>query len=139
MLLNMQVMREIGFFDEDFFLYYEDEDLCQRVFEKRQAILLAPQVTVTHLSRVSVRGNSPLRAEFYRGYHHAQSKLIFTAKHLDASRAARLRRKTLLLALAALPPRLLVPVPRYVARLLGRICGLCAFTSRHGVATSHHE
>lgn len=136
MLLNMQVMREIGFFDEEFFLYYEDEDLCQRVFARRKAILLAPQVTVTHLSRGSVRGKSPLRAEFYRGYHHAQSKLIFTAKHVNAARAAQLRRKTLLLALVALAPRLLVPVPRYVARLLGRICGLRAFSSRHRTETS---
>ena len=124
MLFNMAVMRDIGFFDEDFFLYYEDEDLCQRVFDARKAIVLAPAVTVTHLSRSSVRGNSPLRAEFYRGYHHAQSKLIFAGKHLDAARAAQLRRKTLLLACLALPPRLLVPVPRYVARLLGRIRGL---------------
>lgn len=127
MLFNMAVMREIGFFDEDFFLYYEDEDLCQRVFLRRKAMIIAPGITVTHLSRGSVRGNHPLRAEFYRGYHHAQSKLIFTGKHFGKSRAARLRRKTLALALAALLPRLLVPVPRYVARLAGRICGLWAF------------
>jgi N-acetylglucosaminyl-diphospho-decaprenol L-rhamnosyltransferase len=127
MLLNMQVMQEVGFFDEDFFLYYEDEDLCQRVFNKRKQIILAPHVTVTHLSRGSVRGNHPLRAEFYRGYHHAQSKLIFTGKHASKERAIRLRRKTLSLALAAVAPRLLVPVPRYVARLVGRICGLWAY------------
>jgi GT2 family glycosyltransferase len=127
MLMNMQVMRQIGFFDEDFFLYYEDEDLCHRVFASRKAILLAPQVTVTHLSRGSVRGNSPLRAEFYRGYHHAQSKLIFTGKHVSKMQATRLRRKTLLLAFAALLPRAIVPVPRYMARLLGRICGLYEF------------
>ncbi len=127
MLLNMEVMREVGFFDEDFFLYYEDEDLCQRAFAKRKAIIVAPHVTVKHLSRGSVRGNSPLRAEFYRGYHHAQSKLIFTGKHAGMKQAAQLRRKTLLLAIVALVPRLLVPVPRYVARLVGRICGLCQF------------
>jgi GT2 family glycosyltransferase len=127
MLLNMELMREIGFFDEDFFLYYEDEDLCQRVFAKRKAILLAPQVSVTHLSRGSVRGNSPLRAEFYRGFHHAQSKLIFTGKHVGAKQVARLRRKTLLLAFANLLPRVIVPAPRYMARLLGRIYGLWIF------------
>lgn len=127
MLFNMAVMREVGFFDEGFFLYYEDEDLCQRVFDSRKAIVVAPHVSVTHLSRSSVRGNSPLRAEFYRGYHHAQSKLIFTGKHVGARQAAGLRRKTLLLALAALAPRLLVPAPRYVARLLGRIRGLLEF------------
>lgn len=127
MLFNMDVMRGIGFFDEDFFLYYEDEDLCQRVFDSRKAIVVVPGVSVTHLSRSSVRGNSPLRAEFYRGYHHAQSKLIFAGKHVGASQAARLRRKTLLLALVALAPRLLVPAPRYVARLFGRIRGLLDF------------
>ena len=58
--------------------------MCQRVFSQRKAIVVAPQVTVTHLSRGSVRGKSPWRAEFYRGYHHAQSKLIFARKHLGA-------------------------------------------------------
>lgn len=127
MLFNMAVMRQVGFFDEDFFLYYEDEDLCQRVFNSRKSIVVVPHVSVTHLSRSSVRGNSPLRAEFYRGYHHAQSKLIYTGKHVGARQAAALRRKTLLLALAALAPRLLVPAPRYVARLFGRIRGLLDF------------
>ncbi|TCS38391.1 GT2 family glycosyltransferase [Paucimonas lemoignei] len=127
MLFNMAVMREIGFFDEGFFLYYEDEDLCQRVFDSGKAIVVVPHVSVTHLSRSSVRGKSPLRAEFYRGYHHAQSKLIFTGKHVGPRQATALGRKTLLLALAALVPRLLVPSPRYVARLLGRIRGLLEF------------
>ncbi|HVL77453.1 MAG TPA: glycosyltransferase family 2 protein [Noviherbaspirillum sp.] len=127
MLFNMEVMREVGLFDEDFFLYYEDEDLCHRVLAARRQIIVAPHVTVQHLSRGSVRGNSPLRAEFLRGFHHAQSKLIFTAKHRNAGRTARLRWKTLALALATLPPRLLVPAPRHLARLLGRIWGLCVF------------
>lgn len=127
MLFNMAVMRETGFFDENFFLYYEDEDLCQRVFDLRKAIVVAPDVAVTHLSRSSVRGNSPWRAEFWRGYHHAQSKLIFTGKHVGQRQAARLRRKTLLLAMAAFLPRLLLPAPRYVARLAGRIRGLLDF------------
>jgi hypothetical protein len=36
-----------------------------------------------------------------------------------------LRWKTLLLALLTLLPRLLLPQPRYLARLVGRIVGLC--------------
>lgn len=127
MLFNMNVMQEVGLFDEDFFLYYEDEDLCQRALARHKEIILAPHVSIQHLSRSSVRGNSPLRAEFYRGFHHAQSKLIFTAKHRNAGRTLRLRWKTLVLALATLPARLLVPAPRHLARLLGRIWGLCVF------------
>ncbi len=124
MLLNMSVMREVGFFDETFFLYYEDEDLCQRVFMKKLQIVVAPHISVTHLSRGSVKGPNPWRAEFGRGYHHAQSKLIFESKHFGAGEVAGLRWKTMALAVLNLLPRLLFPFPRYLARLLGRIAGL---------------
>lgn len=127
MLLNLAVMKDIGYFDEAFFLYYEDDDLCHRIFARGKEIVLVPQVEVAHFSRGSVRGPAPLRAEFIRGYHHAQSKLIFARKHIDASRARRLRVKTLTLALATLLPRLLLPAPRHVARLVGRICGLVQY------------
>jgi N-acetylglucosaminyl-diphospho-decaprenol L-rhamnosyltransferase len=127
MLLNMEVMRKIGFFDETFFLYYEDEDLCQRAFMAKKPIIVVPDITVTHLSRGSVRGPRRLRAEFYRGYHHVQSKLIFTGKHVNQSAANRLRWRTLMLALAALPLRILIPGPRYVARMMGRIWGLLQY------------
>ena len=125
MLLNMDVMRRIGFFDETFFLYYEDEDLCQRVFLAGQQIVVVPEVEITHLSRGSVKGPNPLKSEFIRGYHHAQSKLVFERKYFGAALAARLRCKILLLALLTLVPRLLIPQPRYLARLTGRIVGLC--------------
>ena len=125
MLLNMAVMKNIGFFDETFFLYYEDEDLCQRVFLANQQIVLVPEVQITHLSRGSVKGPNPLKSEFIRGYHHAQSKLVFERKYFSAAQAGRLRWKTLLLALLTLVPRLLLPQPRYLARLAGRIAGLC--------------
>ena len=125
MLLNMDVMRRIGFFDETFFLYYEDEDLCQRVFLAGQQIVVVPDIEITHLSRGSVKGPHPLKSEFIRGYHHAQSKLVFERKYFGAGLAARLRWKTLLLALLTLVPRLVLPQPRYLARLTGRIVGLC--------------
>ncbi|MEY4710741.1 MAG: hypothetical protein RIS88_191 [Pseudomonadota bacterium] len=124
MLLNLHLMREVGFFDETYFLYYEDEDLCQRVFLAQRDIVLLPDVSITHLSRGSVKGRSPLRSEFLRGYHHAQSKLVFERKYFGSSQARHLRWKTLALAFLTLVPRLLLPQPRYLARLVGRIAGL---------------
>ena len=123
MLLNMAVMKDIGFFDETFFLYYEDEGLCQRLFEHKKQIVLIPDVQITHLSRGSVRGPSRIKSEFTRGYHHAQSKLVFERKHFGRADASRLRWITLALALLTLIPRLLLPQPRYRARLIGRIAG----------------
>jgi GT2 family glycosyltransferase len=127
MLFNMHAMKEVGFFDEAFFLYYEDEDLCQRAFNLKKNIVVVPDVFILHLSRGSVRGNFPLRGEYLRGYHHAQSKLIYEKKHVRAGGGMRLRRLTLLLAFATMIPRLLIPQPRYLARLLGRIRGLIAY------------
>lgn len=128
MLFNMRVMKEIGFFDEEYFLYYEDDDLCQRVFLNKKQIIVAPHVKVVHLSRGSVRGKAPMRSEYIRGYFHAQSKIIYTRKYRGGSAARRLRRKTLLLAMANMIPRLLLPSPRQVARLAGRIRGLWDLT-----------
>lgn len=124
MLLNMPLMQSVGFFDESFFLYYEDEDLCQRVFLAKLDMVIVPDVEITHLSRRSVKGRHPLRSEFLRGYHHAQSKLLFKFKYVGKSSADKLRITTLALACIALIPRLLLPQPRYLARLLGRISGL---------------
>ncbi len=123
-LLNLQVMREVGFFDEDFFLYYEDDDLCERVFAQRKPILIAPHLRAIHHSRGSVKGKSPWRAEYLRGFHHAQSKILFVAKHQNFSRAQRLRWRVLILALLSFPLRCLIPQPKYLARLAGRIMGL---------------
>lgn len=123
-LLNMAVMREIGFFDEDFFLYYEDDDLCERVFARRKQIIIDPGIQVMHRSRGSVGGKSRWRPEYLRGYHHAQSKVIYAAKHQGLAVAQRLRWRVLTLAVLSLPLRCLVPQPKYVARLCGRIAGL---------------
>jgi len=124
MLLNMEVMREVGFFDEGFFLYYEDDDLCKRVFDQKRQMLVVPSVRLIHRSRGSVGGKYRWRSEYLRGYHHAQSKIRFARKYQGTEQAEKLRMRTLQLALLAMPLRVLLPVPRHLARLVGRVVGL---------------
>jgi N-acetylglucosaminyl-diphospho-decaprenol L-rhamnosyltransferase len=124
MLLRCAHFAQTGYFDENFFLYYEDDDLCLRLFQAGKPMLIAPEVRIEHRSRGSSKGGSVLRGEYWRGFHHAQSKIKFCAKHESLALARGRRRKVLLLALASLPLRLLVPVPKYLARLIGRIGGL---------------
>jgi N-acetylglucosaminyl-diphospho-decaprenol L-rhamnosyltransferase len=130
LLLRMSHFERIGFFDESFFLYYEDEDLCERVFQTQNNILLVPQAIATHAARGSVKEGFPWRAEYMRGFHHAQSKLIFEGKHRQEPRVLGLRWKVLVLALLTLPLRLLALQPKYLVRLLGRIAGLLSFRAR---------
>jgi N-acetylglucosaminyl-diphospho-decaprenol L-rhamnosyltransferase len=127
MLFRMDRFEGVGFFDEDFFLYYEDDDLCLRLFNAGRPLLLVPQVRAVHRSRSSSRGGSPVRNEYGRGFHHAQSKLTFVAKHQSPAEAARLRRLLLLTTGLALPFRTLVFVPRLVARMVGRWRGLMSW------------
>jgi N-acetylglucosaminyl-diphospho-decaprenol L-rhamnosyltransferase len=130
MLLRMALCRDTGFFDENFFLYYEDEDFCLRLFKAKRPIVLVPQVHLMHTSRGSVRGDHPLRAEYLRGYHHAQSKILFAHKHRSAQQARRLMWRTWAAACVGLPFRLMLPVPRLVARWYGRIAGSWAMRGR---------
>ena len=123
MLLRMDQFQTVGFFDEDFFLYYEDDDLCLRLFKAQKSIVVVPKVQALHRSRGSVKGRSPWRSEYIRGYHHAQSKLIFAAKH-DSFAAAKRKRRTLLWQTTlALPLRLVLLSPKLLTRMAGRWMG----------------
>lgn len=124
MLLRLSALPTREWFDTRFFLYYEDEDLCLRLWQARLPALIDPAVQVQHANRGSVRGKHPLRTEWLRGKHHAASKLLFTAKHEGEAAARRKRRVTLAAACLALPLRVLAFSPRHLARLLGRIAGV---------------
>lgn len=124
MLVHMANVSRIGHFDPLFFLYYEDEDLCLRVFKARGQILVLPDIRITHLSRGSVKGAQPWRAEYWRGYHHAQSKILFTWKHEGPEEASRLRVRVLLTSALNVLARVILLSPKHLARAWGRFQGL---------------
>lgn len=123
-LMNLRHFEGIGHFDPRFFLYYEDDDLCLRLFRSGKPMLLVPGVRVLHRSRSSSGSRRRWRTEYLRGYHHAQSKIIFQAKHGQAGNAQSLRWRTLLLAVPLVLLRVLTLSPRHTARALGRLVGL---------------
>jgi N-acetylglucosaminyl-diphospho-decaprenol L-rhamnosyltransferase len=129
MLFRMSRFESLGFFDEDFFLYYEDDDLCLRLFQAQLPMVLDPSVRALHRSRGSVKGQSPWRSEYTRGYHHAQSKLIFARKHLSLKAARHKQRRLLLETTLALPLRLLMFSPKLLTRMAGRWMGALKWNS----------
>jgi GT2 family glycosyltransferase len=48
LLLRRDCYEHLGGFDEDFFLYYEDVDLCRRAAERGWSVWYEPALTVTH-------------------------------------------------------------------------------------------
>ena len=51
MLFRREVYLDMGGFDERYFLYYEDVDLCARIWLKGLSVALIPQVKVMHDAR----------------------------------------------------------------------------------------
>lgn len=124
MLFRLARFEGVGYFDERFFLYYEDDDLCLRLFQHGLPIVVWPAVQAVHRARGSVKGKAPWKSEYLRGYHHAQSKLIYTAKHGSLAQARRQRWSVLAGTTLALPLRAIAWSPRLLARMAGRWMGL---------------
>jgi len=49
---------ELGGFDKDFFMYFEDNDLCDRIIKKGKTIVEVPSAKVIHLENSSSKKNS---------------------------------------------------------------------------------
>jgi hypothetical protein len=83
MLISHGAFDAVGGFDERFFLYKEDEDLCLRLRRGGAQVLYEPAVTVRHLGSVVARRPEEL----------ARSERYFIEKHLDGRRSQRLFEK----------------------------------------------
>lgn len=53
MLLNRQAYREIGGFDEGYFLHFEDLDYCVRLYAANWQVMFVPFIQIEHLQGVS--------------------------------------------------------------------------------------
>jgi N-acetylglucosaminyl-diphospho-decaprenol L-rhamnosyltransferase len=56
MLLRREALEEVGSFDEGYFMYVEDVDLCTRLREHGWQVLFSPELEVVHQIGVSTRG-----------------------------------------------------------------------------------
>ncbi len=49
-LVRGDLLRRLGGFDPQFFYYFEDTDLCQRIWRAGYKVLYTPEATITHLA-----------------------------------------------------------------------------------------
>lgn len=88
MFLRMAVLRELGGFDPDIFLYFEDDDLCLRVRAAGHALVHVAGVRVRHEGGAS-SAPSP-RLSHWKAFHQGWSRLHLEAKHRGRAAAWRL-------------------------------------------------
>jgi GT2 family glycosyltransferase len=78
MLLSRDRFREMGGFDEKYFLYYEDVDLCARLYLAGYQNILCPSVSVVHeAQRASHKKLSYLKWHIWSFLRFFLSKVFF--------------------------------------------------------------
>lgn len=122
-LVRTAAMRSIGGFDESFFLYYEDDDLCIRLHQQCGALIVDPSQHISHYSRRSVAGPRRMYAEYLRGFHHIQSKFHYREKHQQRATTIWCRAGYVIGALAGLGVHLITLQRHRAAREFGRVMG----------------
>ena len=51
LFFNTNIIKKIGFFDTNFFLFFEDVDLCDRIIRNKLKIVLSPDAFCHHLNQ----------------------------------------------------------------------------------------
>lgn len=79
-LINRQIFQKIGGFDPQFFLYFEDVDLCQRLAQAGYQNYLAPKIKIIHLGGASFpQKQSSKQTRFYDN-----SQDLYFSKHFSS-------------------------------------------------------
>ena len=84
MLLNLKKLKKLNdfyFFDENFFLYLENEDLCMRLAKYDENIYIVPKSRIHHLGGKAVDPKYKNEIEYLRNWHWMWSKFYFNKKH----------------------------------------------------------
>ena len=76
LLSPYSVLQEAGFFDEKFFLYFEDIDLCVRIKKSGYDLLFQPLARVYH-----VGGATTSNMKWLSRFNYRKSQLYFYRKH----------------------------------------------------------
>lgn len=124
LLLNMERMRSVGFFDPWFFLFYEEVDLCLRVRRAGYSLVLAGDAQATH---VIGRSSPPsLRLAFRRTYCLTLSRLYLTRKYFGALRLCAKWASVFAGSLIVLPLHVLMLNRRRIVRTVARLSAAVA-------------
>ena len=97
MLLNKKKLENIlsketsndeqNYFDENFFMYLENDDLCKRVINNRGNIYVVPKSKINHLGASAVDKKHNYEVELSRNWHWIWSKFYFNKKHVGFFKA----------------------------------------------------
>ena len=81
MFLNLSEFKDIGFFDENFFFYFEEIDLCKRLVDRGKKIYLVPDIKINHDGGQSHEESINKEMELSRNWHWMWSTFNYHKKY----------------------------------------------------------
>lgn len=70
-IFRKKALEDIGNFDENFFLFAEDLDICKRLWEKNWKVILYPKVKVTHyLGKARIKNFIKSERERFKSFYY---------------------------------------------------------------------
>lgn len=77
MLISKEIFKSVGAFDKKYFLYYEDNDLCQRAKAKGFKVFYEPKSVIWHKNAGSAGGSGSVLQDYYI----TRNRLLFGIKY----------------------------------------------------------
>ena len=81
MFFNMDQFKDVGFFDKNFFIYFEEIDLCKRLRIAKKKIYLDPSIVINHIGGSSHNKSINYEMELSRNWHWMWSTFYYHKKH----------------------------------------------------------
>ena len=131
-LVRMTALSEVGFYDPNIFLFFEDDDLCLRFIQRGWSLILLPDVSALHVegSSTSEGGENIVRVRYH---HMAWSRIYLERKHRGRAAGSLLGVRNTFLFFGKVLGALLVfdkyRFTRDMARLRGSIVGTLGYSA----------
>lgn len=140
MFIRMEALAQVGSFDEQIFLFYEESDLCQRFMQAGWRLAVLQSAQATH--DVGTSSSESDRVLKIKSWHMAWSKCYYYRKHFSTGRYARKCLIKIMASVFRTVKALFTGNPRRVVNhayeLLGVVaflCGMGAFKNGVGRLT----
>lgn len=80
LLIRRELFNKIEGFDENFFMYGEDVDLCRRIREEKYEVRFCPQVSILHLGGKSQKSFLEQKRQYFKSVYYYLKKTAFRKK-----------------------------------------------------------
>ena len=86
-LFNKEKFKDLDYFDENYFLYFEEIDLCKRIINSGNKIYLVKNALIKHIGGHSHEEKFSFEIELSRNWHWIWSKFYYNKKNFGYLKA----------------------------------------------------